>query len=81
MVMITESNASNLVNEEDEEESGEVIESAPPLGVGEETVLGSSGIKKKLLKRGLGFELPDIGDEVTSIVSYFSQFCLFFCCC
>lgn len=65
MVIITESNASNLVNEEDEE-PGEVIESAPPLKVGEERLLGSSGIRKRLLKRGLAFELPDIGDEVTS---------------
>ncbi|KAK1393508.1 Peptidylprolyl isomerase [Heracleum sosnowskyi] len=65
MVIITESNASNLINEEDEEEPGEVIESAPPLKVGEERTLGSSGIKKKLLKCGSGFQLPDFGDEVT----------------
>ncbi|KAL1823273.1 hypothetical protein ACET3Z_010051 [Daucus carota] len=65
MVIITESNASNLVNEEEDEEPGEVIESAPPLKVGEERLLGSSGIRKRLLKRGLAFELPDFGDEVT----------------
>ncbi|KAF2309622.1 hypothetical protein GH714_004324 [Hevea brasiliensis] len=39
-----------------DEEPGEVIESAPPLKVGEERELNNSGFKKKLLKRGLGWE-------------------------
>lgn len=57
---------SDIEHEEDlDEEPGEVIESAPPLKVGEERELGNSGIKKKLLKRGLGWETPEFNDEVT----------------
>uniref|UniRef100_A0A6N2MGL0 peptidylprolyl isomerase n=2 Tax=Salix viminalis TaxID=40686 RepID=A0A6N2MGL0_SALVM len=57
---------SDTEHEEDlDEEPGEVIESAPPLKVGEERELGNSGIKKKLLKRGLGWETPEFNDEVT----------------
>ncbi|EXC36632.1 Peptidyl-prolyl cis-trans isomerase FKBP65 [Morus notabilis] len=48
-----------------DEEPGEEVESAPPLRVGEEQELGSSGIKKKLLKRGRGWETPGPGDEAT----------------
>ncbi|KAF5955494.1 hypothetical protein HYC85_008350 [Camellia sinensis] len=51
--------------DEDDEEPGEVIESAPPLKVGEEREINSSGIKKKLLKSGLGWDTPEFGDEVT----------------
>ncbi|CAI8606220.1 unnamed protein product [Vicia faba] len=54
--------------EEDEldEEPGEVIESAPPQKVGEERQLTTnSPIKKKLLKRGLGWETPNFNDHVT----------------
>ncbi|XWS14810.1 hypothetical protein CRYUN_Cryun35bG0040400 [Craigia yunnanensis] len=44
-------NVSDILGEDDlDEEPGEVFESAPPLEVGEERELGSSGIKKKLLK-------------------------------
>ncbi|KAM0973335.1 hypothetical protein FF1_016692 [Malus domestica] len=57
-------NLSDIENDLDEE-PGEVIESAPPLEVGEERELGSSGIKKKLLKRGHGYEAPEFGDEAT----------------
>ncbi|KAK6938557.1 FKBP-type peptidyl-prolyl cis-trans isomerase domain [Dillenia turbinata] len=61
--------ATNVLDIEDEddlgEEPGEVIESAPPLKVGEERQLKSSGLKKKLLKRGHGWETPEFGDEVT----------------
>ncbi|KAK2986154.1 hypothetical protein RJ640_019560, partial [Escallonia rubra] len=62
-----ETNVSNIVESEDEldEEPGEVIESAPPLKIGEEREFNSSGLKKKLLKRGLGYETPEFGDEVT----------------
>ncbi|KAJ4701592.1 Peptidylprolyl isomerase [Melia azedarach] len=57
---------SDMGDEDDlDEEPGEVIESAPPLKVGEERQLGNSGIKKKLLKRGVGWENPEFGDEVT----------------
>ncbi|CAK7347404.1 unnamed protein product [Dovyalis caffra] len=57
---------SDIEDEEDlDEEPGEVIESAPPLEVGEEREIGNSGIKKKLLKRGLGWETPEFNDEVT----------------
>jgi FK506-binding protein 4/5 len=53
--------------EEDEldEEPGEEIESAPPLKVGEEREFNSCGLKKKLIKRGIGWETPEFGDEVT----------------
>lgn len=32
--------------------------------LGEEREIGSSGLKKKLLKLGQGWETPDVGDEV-----------------
>ncbi|KAK7321630.1 hypothetical protein VNO77_32458 [Canavalia gladiata] len=50
-------------DDELDEEPGEVIESAPPQKVGEERQL--SGLKKKLLKRGLGWETPNFNDQVT----------------
>ncbi|XP_022768625.1 70 kDa peptidyl-prolyl isomerase-like [Durio zibethinus] len=57
---------SDIQDEDDlDEEPGEVIESAPPLKVGEEREFGSSGIKKKLLKNGISWETPEFGDEVT----------------
>ncbi|XP_057490415.1 peptidyl-prolyl cis-trans isomerase FKBP65-like isoform X2 [Actinidia eriantha] len=46
----------------------EVIESAPPLKVSEEREINSSGLKKKVLKRGQGWEswdTPEFGDEIT----------------
>ncbi|KAM7520923.1 hypothetical protein LguiB_019885 [Lonicera macranthoides] len=62
-------NASDVGDEDElDEEPGEVIESAPPLKVGEERQINSpsgSALKKKLLKRGLGWETPEFGDEVT----------------
>ncbi|GLT72287.1 hypothetical protein SLA2020_442370 [Shorea laevis] len=59
-------NESDIEGEDDlDEEPGEVIESAPPLKVGEERELGSFGLKKKLLKSGHGWETPELGDEVT----------------
>ncbi|KAB1203961.1 Peptidyl-prolyl cis-trans isomerase FKBP62 [Morella rubra] len=62
-------NVSDIEGEDDlDEEPGEVIESAPPLKVGEERQLSKSGIKKRLLKRGQGWETPELGDEV--IVHY-----------
>ncbi|KAK4800621.1 hypothetical protein SAY86_021108 [Trapa natans] len=48
-----------------DEEPGEVIESAPPLKVGEEREIGRSGLRKKLLRPGRGWETPEFGDEVT----------------
>lgn len=57
---------SDIEDEDDlDEEPGEVIESAPPLKVGQERELNNSGLKKKLLKRGLGWETPEFNDEVT----------------
>ncbi|KAK7291047.1 hypothetical protein RIF29_05908 [Crotalaria pallida] len=58
------------VNGEDEldEEPGEVIESAPPQKVGEERQLTHSGLRKKILREGLGFETPEFNDEVTATV-------------
>lgn len=67
--MVTEKGTDvSYVEDEDDldEEPGEVIESAPPLKVGEERVLSNFGIKKKLLKRGVGWETPEFGDEVSS---------------
>ncbi|PIA29456.1 hypothetical protein AQUCO_06000064v1 [Aquilegia coerulea] len=62
----------NLSDEVEEEEPGEVIESAPPLKVGEEREINTSlGLKKKLVKQGHGFETPQFGDEVT--VHYVSR--------
>ncbi|KAK9270239.1 hypothetical protein L1049_025816 [Liquidambar formosana] len=64
-------NVSDIADDEeiDEEEPGEVVESAPPQKVGEERVLNrTSGLQKKLLKRGIGWECPEFGDEVTSQV-------------
>lgn len=53
------------IEDEDEEEPGEEIESAPPQEVGEEREIGRSGLKKKLLRRGESWETPEFGDEVT----------------
>lgn len=52
-------------DEELDEEPGEVIESAPPMKVGEEREINNSGLKKKLIKRGVGWETPEFGYEVT----------------
>ncbi|TVU45247.1 hypothetical protein EJB05_04726, partial [Eragrostis curvula] len=49
----------------DDDEAGEEIESAPPLGVGEERAIGSSGIRKRLLRAGQGWATPVPPDEVT----------------
>lgn len=53
------------MSDEDEfdEEPGEVVDSAPPQKVGEERQF--SGFKKKLLKRGQGWEFPNFDDVVT----------------
>uniref|UniRef100_A0A2N9ENL6 peptidylprolyl isomerase n=1 Tax=Fagus sylvatica TaxID=28930 RepID=A0A2N9ENL6_FAGSY len=58
-------NVTEIEDDEDDEEPGEVIESAPPLKVGEERDLTISGLKKKLLKLGHGWETPELGYEVT----------------
>ncbi|KAH7849821.1 hypothetical protein Vadar_023470 [Vaccinium darrowii] len=71
MVTLKASDALSQIDDDDEldEEPGEVIESAPPLKVGEEREIinSSSGtcLKKKLLKRGYGWDTPESGDEVT----------------
>ncbi|KAG4953608.1 hypothetical protein JHK87_039202 [Glycine soja] len=54
-----------VLSDEDEfdEEPGEVVDSAPPQKVGEERQF--SGFKKKLLKRGQGWEFPNFDDVVT----------------
>ncbi|XP_015900479.1 peptidyl-prolyl cis-trans isomerase FKBP62 isoform X1 [Ziziphus jujuba] len=62
----TATSLSDMEDEDDlDEEPGEVIESAPPLKVGEERELGGTGLKKKLIKRGQGWETPEFGDEAT----------------
>ncbi|PHU20675.1 70 kDa peptidyl-prolyl isomerase [Capsicum chinense] len=67
MVEFSMANAEAFIDEDDEleEEPGEEIESAPPLNVGEEREISSNGLKKKLIKRGHGWETPEFGDEVT----------------
>ncbi|CAL4918844.1 unnamed protein product [Urochloa decumbens] len=49
----------------DGDEAGEEIESAPPLRVGEERAIGSSGIRKRLLRAGEGWATPVPPDEVS----------------
>ncbi|KAL6637777.1 hypothetical protein ACP70R_025349 [Stipagrostis hirtigluma subsp. patula] len=49
----------------DDDEAGEEIESAPPLRVGEERAIGSSGIRKLLIRAGEGWATPVPPDEVT----------------
>lgn len=70
MVEFSKVNVKDIKDEDDdeeEEEPGEEIESAPPLKVGEEREIKSpfGCLKKKLLKRGLNWESPQFGDEVT----------------
>lgn len=70
MVEFSLATAANFIDEDDEldEEPGEVIESAPPLKVGEEREIrcgNGTSLKKKLLKCGNGWETPELGDEVT----------------
>uniref|UniRef100_A0A5B7C990 peptidylprolyl isomerase n=1 Tax=Davidia involucrata TaxID=16924 RepID=A0A5B7C990_DAVIN len=66
MVAEKDTNVSDIEDEDElDEEPGEVVESAPPLKVGEEREIDSSGLKKKLLRRGLGWQTPEFGDEVT----------------
>jgi FK506-binding protein 4/5 len=50
---------------DDDDEAGEEIESAPPLRVGEERAIGSSGIRKRLLRSGQGWATPVPPDEVS----------------
>lgn len=58
-----------------EEEPGEVIESAPPMRVGEERPLNrTAGLVKKLLRRGSGWETPEPGDEATGTSLSLLQF-------
>ncbi|XP_057717738.1 70 kDa peptidyl-prolyl isomerase-like [Arachis stenosperma] len=64
MAVLSEINDGDEEKELDEE-PGEVIESAPPQKVGEERELGNYGLKKKLIKRGIGWETPELNDEVT----------------
>ncbi|KAK4352207.1 hypothetical protein RND71_027725 [Anisodus tanguticus] len=64
MVEFSMANAEVFIDENDEE-PGEEIESAPPLNVGEEREINSNGLKKKLLKHGHGWETPEFGDQVT----------------
>lgn len=44
------------------------------LKVGEEKEIGEQGLKKKLLKEGEGWDVPDVGDEVEGIVIIHSIF-------
>lgn len=65
MAIESKAKVSSEDDEELDEEPGEVIESAPPLKVGEEREINNSGLKKKLIKRGVGWETPEFGYEVT----------------
>ncbi|KAL5988266.1 hypothetical protein ACLOJK_036029 [Asimina triloba] len=63
------SNFQEMEGSDNEEEAGEEIESAPPLKIGEEReIISLPGLKKKLLKKGDGWETPELGDEVTGEV-------------
>ncbi|KAH9297279.1 hypothetical protein KI387_028961, partial [Taxus chinensis] len=55
------------VEEIDDEDfdDGEELESAPPLEVGEEKAINALGLKKKIIKPGIGYQTPQNGDEVT----------------
>lgn len=65
-----DTNLAELDDEEElEEEPGEVIESAPPLRIGEEREINAAGLKKKLLRAGRGWETPVSGDEVTGVMN------------
>lgn len=78
----TATSLSDMEDEDDlDEEPGEVIESAPPLKVGEERELGGTGLKKKLIKRGQGWETPEFGDEATGTLTMigFYMFDYFWC--
>ena len=68
MAIESKANVSLEDDEELDEEPGEAIESAPPLKVGEEREISNSGLKKKLIKRGVGWETPEFGYEVTGII-------------
>ncbi|KAL0368926.1 UNVERIFIED_CONTAM: peptidyl-prolyl isomerase [Sesamum calycinum] len=65
MVEFSKVNLKDIEEDDEGEEEGEEVESAPPLKVGEEREIGSHGLKKKLMKRGLYWETPQFGDEVT----------------
>ncbi|CAH9119388.1 unnamed protein product [Cuscuta epithymum] len=69
MVEFSLATAANFIDDDElDEEPGEVVESAPPLKVGEEREIKCSdgtSFKKKLLKRGNDWETPEFGDEVT----------------
>uniref|UniRef100_A0A1D1XE92 peptidylprolyl isomerase n=1 Tax=Anthurium amnicola TaxID=1678845 RepID=A0A1D1XE92_9ARAE len=61
-----DTNLAGVDDDEDiDDEPGEEIDSAPPLKVGEEREINTSGLRKRLLKVGRGWETPVSGDEVT----------------
>ncbi|GAA0154326.1 chaperone [Lithospermum erythrorhizon] len=64
MVTFSTANAAAFIDSDDDS-GGEVIESAPPLKVGESRLISSFGITKKLLKHGHGWETPGLNDDVT----------------
>ncbi|GER31106.1 peptidyl-prolyl cis-trans isomerase FKBP62 [Striga asiatica] len=65
MVEFSKVNIKDFEDDDEEEEAGEEVESAPPLEVGQEREISSNGLKKMLIKRGLNWETPQFGDEVT----------------
>ncbi|XP_042006210.1 peptidyl-prolyl cis-trans isomerase FKBP62-like isoform X2 [Salvia splendens] len=74
MVQFSKVNIKDFVEaDDDEEEPGEEVESAPPLKVGEEREIGSKGLRKRLVKSGVGWETPQFGDEVT--IHYVGTLC------
>ncbi|XAR48782.1 Peptidylprolyl isomerase [Bertholletia excelsa] len=54
----------NVNNDLDMDMDAELPEVTPVLKVGEEREIGKSGLKKKLVKEGEGWETPGKGDEV-----------------
>ncbi|XP_019175212.1 PREDICTED: peptidyl-prolyl cis-trans isomerase FKBP65-like isoform X2 [Ipomoea nil] len=48
----------------DDMDNGDFPDDKPTFKVGEEVPIGNTGLKKKLLKEGEGWEMPGSGDEV-----------------
>ena len=50
------------------ENDDDVVDEIPALKVGEEKEIAKTGMKKKLVIEGDGWEKPSIGDEVEGII-------------
>jgi FK506-binding protein 4/5 len=59
--------ATSNANMDEEMDIPEDIPSGQILKVGEEKEIGKTGLKKKLVKEGEGWETPTTGDEVEGL--------------